>query len=485
MRLREFVPLGQKILLPYASKVCNIPIIGFDDLHTQGAGMAPRDYSYAAELTEYQHRNPQSAVRFAAAQDVLAGGNSRLTAYFAPFPFYVERGEGCVLYDIDGNMRLDFFNNATSLILGHHNLQVAAAIIAQAEKGTVYANPTTPEVELATLLTAAIPSVERLRFTNSGTEGVAMAVRAARAFTGKPKIAKTEGGYHGTSDHMSISVTTDLSRAGRADAPQPVPSSGGITPNTLQDVVILPFNDPLAAQRIISQHRDELAAVIIEPVMAGIGYVAAETDFLAAVREACDGQGTLLIFDEVQTLRMAPGGAQQWFNIAPDLTCLGKIIGGGLPVGGFGGRADIMAAFDATTQAPVIPHAGTFNANPLTMQAGLATMRQLTPEVYERLNEQGMTLRHQLEEMALSYGVPLRISGVASFFGVQCTDSPVVDYRSAQSQNAILRQKLFLHLLNHGIFVSNKVTGNLSVPMGRTELDHFVQAWEAFLQNVR
>jgi glutamate-1-semialdehyde 2,1-aminomutase len=447
--------------------------------------VTPQDYHDTAELEEYQRRNPRSAARFTAAQQVLAGGNSRLTAYFAPFPFYVERGEGCALYDIDGNRRLDFYNNATSLILGHCPPPVTAALMAQVAKGSAFANPTDPEVELATLLTAAIPSVERLRFTNSGTEGVAMAIRGARAFTGKPKIAKIEGAYHGTSDHVSISVSLDPARAGSAAAPQPVPSSQGITPNTLADVVIIPFNDAAAARRIIAQHRDELAAVIIEPVLAGIGYVPAEVEFLEAVREACDGQGTLLIFDEVQTLRMSPGGAQQWFNVMPDMTCLGKIIGGGLPVGAFGGRADIMEVFDATKQGPGIPHAGTFNANPLTMQAGLATMRQLTPEVYDRLNEHGTTLRHQLEEMARSYGVPIRLSGVASFFGVQCTDQPVTTYRNAQGQNPALRQKLFLHLLNHGIYVANKLVGNISVPMGREELDSFVHAWESFLQKVR
>lgn len=442
-------------------------------------------YHYTAELEEYQRRNPRSAARFAEAQQALAGGNSRLTAYYGPFPFYAERGDGCALYDIDGNVRLDFYNNATSLILGHCNPQVTAAIMAQAAKGAAFANPTDPEVELAQVLTSRVPSVERLRFTNSGTEGVMLAVRAARAFTGKPKIAKIEGGYHGTSDHMSVSVATDLSRAGRADAPQPVASSTGLTPGTLDDIVILPFNDPAAAQRIIAQHRDTLAAVIIEPAMGGVGYIPAEPTFLEALRAACDGQNTLLIFDEVQTLRMSPGGAQEWFQVIPDMTCMGKIIGGGLPVGAFGGRADIMDAFDATKHAPGIPHGGTFNGNPMTMQAGLATMRQLTPAVYDRLNEHGTAFRHQLDEIARSAGVPLRITGVASLFGIQCTDHPVTDYRSAQQQDAALRQKLFLHLLNHGIYVANKVVGNISVPMGREELDRFVAAWEDFVARIR
>lgn len=442
-------------------------------------------YSYDAETAAYERANPRSAARFAEAQQVLAGGNSRLTAYFKPFPFYVERAQGCELIDIDGNRRLDFYNNATSLILGHANPQVAAALIAQAEKGTAYANPTEPEVTLATRLTQQIPSVERIRFTNSGTEGVALAIQAARAYTGKSKIAKIEGAYHGTSETVSISVGTDLSRAGAADAPQPVPSSGGVTARTLADVVIIPFNDAEAAKRVITTHRDELAAVVVEPVMAGIGYVQADTAFLETLREVCDGQNVLLIFDEVQTFRMSPGGLQATVGIIPDMTCLGKIIGGGMAVGGFGGRADIMSVFDATEHAPLIPHGGTFNGNPMTMQAGLATMQQLSQDVYDRINEYGMTLRHQLDEMARHYDVPLSVTGTASFFGLQCTAQPIRDYRSAQGQDPVLQQKLFLHFLNHGIYISNKNSGNISTVIGRAEMDRFVEVWEAFLVNVK
>lgn len=446
--------------------------------------MAPQAYTFATEQAEYERQNPKSAASFRVAQDVLAGGNSRLTAFFSPFPFYVERGEGYRIYDIDGNERVDFYNNATSLILGHHDPQVAAALIAQAEKGTAFANPTNPEVELARMIVDQVPSVERLRFTNSGTEGVALALRAARAFTGKPKIAKIEGAYHGTSDQVSISVSTDLSRAGDAAEPQPVASSVGLSPNTIHDVVIIPFNDAAAAERIIAKHQHELAAVIIEPVLAGIGYVPAEPEFLNAVRDACDGQTTLLIYDEVQTLRMGPGGAQAWYDIYPDLTCMGKIIGGGLPVGACGGRADVMGAFDATAGSPGIPHGGTFNANPMTMQAGLATMRQLTPDVYNRLNEWALTFRHQLDELARSSNAPLAVTGTASFFGIQCTNQTVTDYRSAQGQDANLRQKLFLHFLNHGIYLGNKMVGNLSMPMEQDTLAQFVETWSDFLQTL-
>jgi glutamate-1-semialdehyde 2,1-aminomutase len=219
--------------------------------------------------------------------------------------------------------------------------------------------------------------------------------------------------------------------------------------------------------------------------MAGIGYVPADTAFLEALREVCDGQQVLLIFDEVQTFRMSPGGLQATVGIMPDMTCLGKIIGGGMAVGGFGGRADIMSVFDATEQAPIIPHGGTFNANPMTMQAGLATMRQLSQDVYDRLNEYGTTLRHQLDEMARHYAVPLSVTGTASFFGLQCTDQPIRDYRSAQGQDRGLQQKLFLHFLNHGVYISNKNSGNVSTVIGREEMGQFVKVWESFLVKVK
>ncbi|RMF86451.1 MAG: aminotransferase class III-fold pyridoxal phosphate-dependent enzyme, partial [Nitrospinota bacterium] len=208
-------------------------------------------------------------------------------------------------------------------------------------------------------------------------------------------------------------------------------------------------------------------------------------DFLELLRELADGQNLLLIFDEVQTFRVAPGGIQEWYGIHPDLTVLGKIIGGGFPIGGFGGRADIMAAFDATTGAPKIPHAGTFNGNPMAMRAGIATLRELTPPVYQRLREDGEALRQDLQALADRYRVPARITGEASLFHIHLTDQPVVDARSAQTVNPSLTRKMFFHFLNQGIYLGSRGGGNLSVPMGEEELTHFRRVWERFLHKVR
>jgi len=450
----------------------------------QASQRLAQTFDAAAELEEYRRQNPTSLARFEEAKQVIPGGNTRLTAYFAPYPFYAVKGEGCRIFDLDGNVRLDFYNNATSLIFGHAYPPVVAAVSDQATKGTAFAIPTEPEVELAKLLVTNIPSVEKIRFTNSGTEGVLFAIRAARTFSGREKIAKFEGGYHGTADHVSISVTPDLALTGEARRPASVPASAGITRNTVEDVIILPFNDLEGTTALIEAHKAELAAVIVEPILGSCGYVPAVPAFLQGLRDLTERLGILLIFDEVQTFRLSPGGIQAQLGIIPDMTVLGKIIGGGLPVGGVGGRDDVMAAFDATTGAPKIPHAGTFNGNPVTMRAGLATLRELSPAAYERLNHMGTELRQRMQTLCNRYGVPVQVTGEGSLFGMHWSAAPVTDYRSSQRANKSLSSKFFLHALNNGIFFTTRGGGCLSLPMTEAELGAFLDVLEGFLKKI-
>ena len=436
------------------------------------------------ELAEYQRQNPASLSRFEQAKAVIPGGNTRLTAYFAPYPFYAVKGEGSRIYDLDGNVRLDFYNNATSLIFGHAYPPVVAAISDQASKGTAFAIPTEPEVELAQLLTTRIPSVEQIRFTNSGTEGVLFAIRAARVFTARGKIAKFEGGYHGTADHVSISVTPDLALTGDARRPTPVPASAGITHNTINDVLILPFNDLEGTTALLTTYGATVAAVLVEPILGSCGYVPAQPEFLQGLRDLTQRLGILLVFDEVQTFRLSSGGAQALMDIMPDLTVLGKIIGGGLPVGGVGGRSDVMAAFDATTSTPQIPHAGTFNGNPVTMRAGLATLRDLGPATYDGLHQQGSDLRLRLQTLGNRYGVPIQVTGAGSLFGIHWSAEPVTDYRSSARANKSLSYKFFLHALNNRIFFTSRGGGCLSMPMTDTETGAFLDVFEGFLKKI-
>jgi glutamate-1-semialdehyde 2,1-aminomutase len=438
----------------------------------------------AEELAEYQRQNPASLSRFEQAKAVIPGGNTRLTAYFAPYPFYAMKGEGSRIYDLDGNVRLDFYNNATSLIFGHAYPPVVAAISDQASKGTAFAIPTEPEVELAQLLTARLPSVEQIRFTNSGTEGVLFAIRAARVFTAREKIAKFEGGYHGTADHVSISVTPDLTLTGDPRHPIPVPASAGITRGTVDDVVILPFNDLEGTTALLTAHKDTVAAVLVEPILGSCGYVPAQLEFLQGLRDLTRRLGILLIFDEVQTFRLSSGGAQALLAIMPDLTVLGKIIGGGLPVGGVGGRRDVMAAFDASTGTPKIPHAGTFNGNPVTMRAGLATLQDLDPAVYDHLNQRGSDFRLRLQTLCERYNVSVQVTGAGSLFGIHWSADPVTDYRSATRANKSLSYKFFLHALNNGLFFTTRGGGCLSIPMTDTEMGTFLDVLEGFLKKI-
>src|ERR1700730_11748452 len=344
-------------------------------------------------------RSPASASArlYERATRVMPGGNTRITVYHPPYPPYAARGRGAVVVDVEGEERLDFFNNASSLIHGHADPDINEAVSRQLERGVAFGMPTEAEIALAELLTMQIPSVQHIRFTNSGSEAVMMAIKAARAHTGRPKIAKFEGCYHGSYDFAEVSLSTPRDLWAASDPPATAYASG--TPNAvLENVVVLPFNDISAVDRLLARHRHELAAVLLDLMPAQAGLVVAASPFLRRLRELTTEYGILLIADEIISLRVAPGGMQSRVGVRPDLTAAGKIIGGGFPVGAVGGAAEIMAVFDPRPAAPRVPHHGTFNANPVTMVAGLAAMQKLTPGVYQRLDRLGDTLRTRLSK---------------------------------------------------------------------------------------
>jgi glutamate-1-semialdehyde 2,1-aminomutase len=289
-------------------------------------------------IRDYTAKTPRSRQLFEEALRVMPGGNSRSTTFFDPYPFYLARGAGARLWDADGVERLDFNGNYTSLILGHADPGVVKAVQEAAAQGLSFPGPSEHEVRLAEILTQRIPSLEALRFANSGTEATMNAVRVARAFTGRGKIAKFEGAYHGTHDWVLVSVAPDLAQAGSRKRPKPVAWSSGVPPAVLKHVVVLPWNDAEACAKILERHASDLAALIVDPLLANGGMVLPREGFLERLREVTERLGILLIFDEVISFRVARGGAQERLDIRPDLTTLGKIIGGGLAVGAFGGR---------------------------------------------------------------------------------------------------------------------------------------------------
>ena len=428
------------------------------------------------EVAEYTAKTARSRALHEEALAVMPGGNSRTTTFFDPYPFYAARGQGAHIWDADGNDRLDFNGNYTSLILGHAPPDVVKAAQQAIEAGLSFPGPTEWEIRLAEMLTRRVPSVERVRFTNSGTEATMNAVRLARAFTGRPKIAKFEGAYHGTHDWVLVSVTPDPKTAGNRRRPKPVPASAGLPPAVLKHTVVLPWNDAEACEQILTAEAANLAAVLVDPLL-GIGGVIPPADgFLQRLREITERHGIVLIFDEVISFRVAWGGAQERFGVRPDLTTFGKIIGGGLAVGAFGGRADLMSFYDPRQGAARISHGGTFNANPATMAAGVATLHALTPEAYARLDALGERLRGGITRLLTGTRRKGQVSGVGSLFCLHWTTEPLTDYRSSRPKDGEQPLRMFVGLLNEGILLTQRGLGACSLAMTDEDVDRFVNA---------
>ena len=425
-------------------------------------------------ILDYVGRSKRSKALFEQAQRSMPGGNTRSGVHFSPFPMYLDRGEGAFVHDADGNVLLDFMNNNTALVLGHSHPVVVEAVCEQASRGTGFNRPTELEVEMAESLCGRIPSLEQVRFCNSGTEAVICALRAAKAHTGRSKIAKFEGAYHGSGEYAQISHVPPLGPAlGPDDRPRSVASSPGVSEGVIGDVVVLPFNDPISCEAIIGRYAGELAALIVDPISTGAGFTLPRDGFLARLRALTEDAGIALVFDEVISLRVRTGGAQEYYGVRPDITCMGKIIAGGLPGGAFGGRADIMAHFDPAA-SPRILQAGTFNANPLTMAAGMATLRLLDEDALRRL--EGLTLRLEgaLNDLFREKGVAAVCTSIGSLFRIHFLPQRPTNYRESASEDGLMQQWLFFWLLSEGIHLSQG--GALSLPMGEDHVDRLVNS---------
>jgi glutamate-1-semialdehyde 2,1-aminomutase len=415
----------------------------------------------------------------------LPGGNTRTTVFMKPFPIYAARGAGCRVWDLDGNEYIDCINNFTSLIHGHAHPALIEAATKQLALGSAFGMPTESEVDLAELLAARLPSVEQVRFANSGTEAVMMALKAARAYTGRPKIAKCEGAYHGSYDYAEVSLDPTPSAWG-GNAPVSVAYAKGTPENVLADVVTIPFNDVEAAVSLIREHGPELAGVLVDPMPNRAGLVPADKAYLEALRQVTREVGALLIFDEVISFRLGYHGAQGVWGIEPDLTTLGKIIGGGFPVGAIAGRKQFMSVFDPSSGKPALPHGGTFSANPVTMRAGLAAMELLDKAAFKRLDAIGQAVRDGIDAAFRRTGVPGRTVGLGSLLKIHFTDRNIRDYRSAYLNEAEAKRQTAFNsgLLNRGIFMANYGLMALSLPMSDADVDQIVSAAAASLEEI-
>ena len=417
------------------------------------------DHALTIARDAYVAARPISAAWADRATAVMPGGNTRSVLRFDPFPFRVERAAGQYLWDVDGHRYLDLLGNYTAGLLGHSPQPVLDAARQALESGWALGSVHNDEVRLAELLVARFPSLDQLRFTNSGTEANLMALALATHHTGRSKIVVFANGYHG--GVLTFGAGTN-----------PV--------NVAHDWLILPYNDNAAVRDAFEEHGEQIAAVLVEPMQGSGGCIPGNPDFLAELRALCSDRGALLIFDEVMTSRFAPGGAQEMLGITPDLTTLGKYLAGGLTFGAFGGRRDVMRAFDPAAGG-VLGHAGTFNNNVTSMAAGVAALTDvLTPERLAATNERGEGLRCRLDEAFRSSGIPMCVTGTASLMNVHGTAGPVTSARDLADADDRWKELLFFHLLDAGIYIARRGFIALSIEVTDDDVDTMLGSVESF-----
>ncbi|UWP79057.1 aspartate aminotransferase family protein [Dactylosporangium fulvum] len=419
-----------------------------------------------AARARYVAANPASSARYTDALAVLPGGNTRTVLFHEPFPLGIVRGEGCVIWDADGHAYVDLLGEYTAGLFGHSDPVIRAAVVEALENGVTLSGHPMAEARFAAAVADRFPSMELLRFTNSGTEANLMALATATVATGRRRVLVFEGAYHG--GVLSFPAGYD-------------PKSGGV--NVPHEWVVAEYNNAERARDAIRGAGDELAAVLVEPMLGSGGCIPADPDFLAVLRAETERAGAVLIFDEVMTSRLAPGGRQAALGIRPDLTTLGKYVGGGMSFGAFGGRRDLMARYDPR-RPDALAHAGTFNNNVLTMSAGLAALtRVLTPAALAALNDRGERLRAELNRVFA--GLPARATGLGSLLTVHFTDRPLRTGADVALGDPLRKELFFFDLLHRGFHLARRGMVALSLPVGDDECTRFVEAVADFVDERR
>ncbi|MEE8168705.1 MAG: glutamate-1-semialdehyde 2,1-aminomutase [Candidatus Hydrothermarchaeales archaeon] len=419
----------------------------------------------------------KSQMLFEKAKHYLVGGVNSPVRAMKPYPFFTTRGEGCMLYDVDGNSYIDYCLAYGPLILGHAHPKVMEKVKSQLTNGSAYGTPTELEVELAREVVEAVPSAEMVRFVNTGTEATMAAIRLARGYTKRKKIIKFEGAFHGAHDYVLV-------KAGSGATTHGVPNSLGIPEETTKNTLLAPFNDEAAVERLLK--KEDVACIILEPVIGNAGCILPKEGYLQFLRELAEERGVLLIFDEVITgFRLSYGGAQEYYDVSPDITTLGKILGGGFPLGAIASSTEIMKEFSPLGK---VYQAGTFNGNPISMVAGLAALRELKDgRVYEKVNSYAARLRKGLESISSDCNLKTRICGIASMFQMYFTDEEITDYSTALKADREAFLKFQRGMLLKGVFLppSQYECNFISQAHGNAELEHTLTTAEEVLRSLR
>ena len=382
---------------------------------------------------------------FEEAQKYLVKGVNSPVRYFKPYPFFVEKAKDCYLFDVDGNKYIDYCLAYGPAVLGHANENIANAVKEQLELGTAYGCPTEKEIILAKEIINRMPCAEMVRFVNSGTEATMSAIRLARGITGKNKIIKFDGAYHGAHDYVLV-------KSGSGALTHGAPNSPGIPEETTKNTLLIPFNDEDAVKNVINENKDEIACLIVEPVMGNVGCIPPKDGYLEFLREITEENDIILIFDEVITgFRIAPGGAQEYYGVVPDLATVGKIVGGGFPIGAIVGKKELMENFSPNG---TIYQAGTFNGNPISVTAGIETLKNLNDEFYSYTSKTAKKISDFIGETAEKYEIPNQVYNVSSMFQIYFNENEVLDYETAKKSNTERFMKYFYGLLDNGVFIA-------------------------------
>jgi len=434
-------------------------------------------------LQRYNERTKQSKIHNETAKQFLPGGDTRSIGYYQPYPIFAVKGKGAYLYDSDGNEYLDFVNNMTSLVHGHAHPHITAALRTQLEKGVVHGIPVEAKYKLAELICRRIPSMESVRFNNTGSEATLFAMRAARGFTGKDKFIKIDGGYHGNHDFGQVNLFPDMGTKG---LPRPYVAKG-IPKSILKDMLVTPFNDLDTTAKLLKENKGEIAAIMLEPVLGTGGAIPGSKEYLQGLRQLADQYDALLIFDEIITFRLHEGGYQTMMDVKPDLTTLGKVIGGGFPIGAFGGRKDIMDMFDPT-KPDSMTHSGTFTGNAMTMTAGVAALEIFGQKEIDELSKLGGVLTDGFQQALTDTGIAGQVRGTGSMAMLYFSSKEMKTARDVISgfmKYGELLKFFHLEMMNQGIYFLHRGMFSLTTPMTQADINKTIKVFKQTLEMLK